>query len=159
MARRILILAAALALSGEVVLALWVAWGAYEFVGFGNGISMGGITPGVLQAVTIVLNGGMAALFGLGALILLLAAFGVVLNKPMQGVMMVIAALQLFLTVVITGLTGWMQFFLLGGVFVLLAAALAVAMVTREPPKPEPGPVAPAPGPQHSNRSQPQPAP
>ncbi|MBW8806871.1 MAG: hypothetical protein JF587_23895 [Catenulisporales bacterium] len=68
-----------------------------------------------------------------------------VLQVGVLVVMMAIAALQLFVTIVVTGLTGWTQLFLLGGVFVLLTAALAVAMVTPPAPKPEPGPVEPAP--------------
>jgi hypothetical protein len=151
MARRTLIFAAAAALGGEVFLALMVAAGFYGFVAQGDGVHFGPAGPGLLEVVAIALNVGLAAIFGLGALILLLAGLGVVLNRPMQGVMMGIAALQLFLTIVITGLTGWMQFFLLGGVFVLLAGALAVTMVTADAPKPESGPVEAAPGP----RSQP----
>jgi hypothetical protein len=146
-ARRVLIFAAAAALGGEVVLALWVAAAFYGFVAFGNGVHLGAAGPGLLEVVAVVLNVGMAAVFALGALILLLAGFGVVLNKPMQAVMIGVSALQLFMTIVVTGLTGWMQFGILGGTFVLLCGALAVTMVTGEPPAPEPGPVEPAPSP------------
>ena len=161
-ARRVLIFAAAAALAGEVLLALWVAVGFYGFAAFGNGVHFGAAGPGVLEAVAIVLNVGMAALFALGALILLLAGFGVVLNKLMQAVMTGIAVLQLFLTIVITGLTGWMQFGILGGTFVLLCGALAVTMLAGPPPAPEPGPVDPAPAPtktQPSSNGGPNPAP
>jgi hypothetical protein len=146
MARKILILAAALALGLEALGAVFVAIAFYGFVSFGNGVAYAGASPGQLQAVAVVLNVGLAALYAVGCLIMLLAAFGTALNRPMQGVMMGIAALQLFLTIVVTGLTGWMQLFVLGSVFVLLAGALAVTAVTADAPKPEPGPVDPAPG-------------
>jgi hypothetical protein len=145
MARKILILAAALALALEALGALYVADAFYGFVSFGNGMHFAGVTPGVLEFVVVALNVGLAAILGTGALILVLAATGVVLNPLMQGVMMGIAALQLFVTIVVTGLTGWMQLFVLGGVFALLAAALAVTVVSADVPKPEPGPVDPAP--------------
>jgi hypothetical protein len=146
MARKILILAAALALGLEALGALYVADAFYGFVSFGNGFSYAGASPGVLQTVVVALNVGLAALLGVGCLIMLLAAFGMALNRPMQGVMMGIAALQLFLTIVVTGVTGWMQLFVLGGVFLLLAGALAITVVTADSPKPEPGPVEAAPG-------------
>ena len=146
MARRILIIAAAIALALEALGALFVADAFYGFVSFGDGMHFAGATPGMLEFVAVALNVGLAALFGVGCLILLLAAVGVVLNPLMQGIMMGIAALQLFLTIVVTGLTGWMQLFVLGSVFVLLAAALAVTVVSADAPKPEPGPVDPAPG-------------
>lgn len=146
MARKVLILAAALALAAEALGALFVADAFYGFVSFGDGMHYAGATPGVLQFVAIALNVGLAAILAVGCLILLLAALGVVLNPLMQGIMMGIAALQLFVTIVVTGLTGWTQLFVLGGVFVLLAAALAVTVVTADAPKPEPGPVDPAPG-------------
>jgi hypothetical protein len=145
MARKILILVAALALAGEALGALFVANAFYGFVAFGNGMKFDGATPGVLEFVVVALNVGLAALLGTGCLILLLAALGVVLNPLMQGVMMGIAALQLFLTIVVTGLTGWTQLLVLGTVFLLLAGALAVTMVSADAPKPEPGPVDPAP--------------
>lgn len=143
--RKTLILAGALALAAEALGSLIVAAGFYGFVSFGNGTHFGAATPGVLQVGVLVLSLGAGAALALGALILFLAAFGVVLNSFMQGVMMAIAALQLFVTIVVTGLTGWTQLFLLGGVFVLLTGALAVAMVTPPEPQPEPGPVEPAP--------------
>jgi hypothetical protein len=146
MARKILILAAALALAGEALGALFVADAFYGFVAYGDGVHFAGASPGALEFVVVALNVGLAALLGVGCLIMLLAAIGVVLNRMMQGIMMGIAALQLFLTIVVTGLTGWMQLFVLGGVFLLLAGALAVTVVSADAPKPEPGPVDPAPG-------------
>ncbi|MFL6114689.1 MAG: hypothetical protein ACJ786_25545 [Catenulispora sp.] len=143
--RKILILAGALALAAEALGSLIVAAGFYGFVSFGNGTSFGPASPGVLQVGVLVLSLSIGAVLVLGAVILFLAAAGMVLNNFMQAVMMAIAALQLFVTIVVTGLTGWTQLFLLGGVFVLLTAALAVAMVTPPPPRPEPGPVEPAP--------------
>jgi hypothetical protein len=143
--RKILILAGALALAGEALGMLIVALAFYGFVSFGNGFSFGPASPGILQVGVAVLSVGMGVALIAGALILVLAAVGVVLNNFMQGVMMGIAALQLFVTIVVTGLTGWTQLFLLGGVFLLLAGALAVAMVTPPAPKPEPGPVEAAP--------------
>ena len=145
MARKILILAAALALGAEALGALFVAAAFYGFVSFGNGFSFGPASPGVLQFVVVALNVGIAAILGLGCLVMVLAAFGVVLNSAMQGLMMGIAALQLFVTIVVTGLTGWTQLVVLGGVFLLLAGALALTVVAGDPPKPEPGPVEAAP--------------
>src|SRR5512139_12393 len=145
MARKILIVAAALALAAEAVGALFVADAFYGFVSFGDGMHFAGVTPGVLEFVVVALNVGLAALLGTGAVILLLAAIGTVLKPLMQGVMMWIAALQLFVTIVVTGLTGWTQLFVLDGVFVLLAAAPAVTVASAAAPKPEPGPVDPAP--------------
>jgi len=143
--RKILILAGALALAAEALGTLIVAAGFYGFVSFGNGVKFGPAGPGLLKLVAIGLNLGLFAALMLGAIVLVLSAFGMVLNNFMQGLMMAIAALQLFVTIVVTGLTGWTQLFLLGGVFLLLAGALAVAMVTPAAPKPEPGPVEPAP--------------
>ena len=144
MGRKILILAGAVALAAEALGTLIVAAGFYGFVAFGNGVKFGPAGPGLLKATVIALNLGLGAVLLLGAVILVLAAFGMVLNNFMQGLMMAIAALQLFVTIVVTGVTGWTQLFVLGGVFVLLAGALAVAMVTPNPPKPEPGLVEPA---------------
>lgn len=141
MARRILILLAALALAAEAAGALFVMLAFYGFIGFGDGVKFGPAGPGALKVVIVALNLGLALFYGTGALIMVLAAFGVVLNPFMQGTMMGIAALQLFLTIVVTGLTGWTQLLVLGGVFVLLTGALAVTMVTPSEPKPEPGPV------------------
>jgi hypothetical protein len=143
--RKILILAGAVALAAEALGTLIVAAAFYGFVSFGNGVKFGPAGPGLLKIVAIALNLGLGAALLLGAIILVLAAFGMVLTAFMQGLMMAIAALQLFVTIVVTGLTGWTQLFLLGGVFVLVAGALAVAMVTPNAPKPEPGPVDPAP--------------
>jgi hypothetical protein len=143
--RKILILAGALALVAEAFGVLVVAAGFYGFVSFGNGVKFGAAGPGLLKIVVVLLNLGLGLALLLGALVLVLAAFGMVLNNFMQGLMMAIAALQLFVTIVVTGLTGWTQLFVLGGVFVLLSGALAVAMVTPNAPKPEPGPVDPAP--------------
>lgn len=145
MGRKILILAGAVALAAEALGTLIVAAAFYGFVSFGNGVKFGPAGPGLLKIVAIALNLGLGAALLLGAIILVLAAFGMVLTAFMQGLMMAIAALQLFVTIVVTGLTGWTQLFLLGGVFVLVAGALAVAMVTPNAPKPEPGPVDPAP--------------
>ena len=145
MGRKILILAGAVGLAAEALGTLIVAAGFYGFVSFGDGVKFGPAGPGLLKVVAIALNLGLGGALLFGAIILVLAAFGMVLNNFMQGVMMAIAALQLFVTIVVTGLTGWTQLFVLGGVFVLLAGALAVAMVTPNPPKPEPGPVDPAP--------------
>jgi hypothetical protein len=147
--RRILILLAALALAAEAAGALFVMLAFYGFVGFGNGVAFGPAGPGALKVIVVVLNVGLALFYLTGAVIMLLAAFGVVLNSFMQGTMMGIAALQLFLTIVVTGLTGVTQLLVLGGVFVLLTAALSVTMVTPgapRVPKPEPGPVEPAAG-------------
>jgi hypothetical protein len=143
--RKILILAGAVALAAEALGTLIVAAGFYGFVAFGNGTKFGPAGPGLLKVVVIALNLSLFLALLLGATILALAAFGMVLNNFMQGLMMGIAALQLFVTIVVTGVTGWTQLFVLGGVFVLLAGALAVAMVTPNAPKPEPGPVDPAP--------------
>jgi len=143
--RKILILAGALALAAEALGTLIVAAGFYGFVSFGNGVKFGPAGPGLLKLVAIGLNLGLFAALMLGAIVLVLSAFGMVLNNFMQGLMMAIAALQLFVTIVVTGLTGWTQLFILGGVFLLLAGALAVAMVTPAAPKTEPGPVEPAP--------------
>ncbi|MEY9855330.1 hypothetical protein ABH935_000929 [Catenulispora sp. GAS73] len=145
MGRKILILAGAVALAAEALGTLIVAAGFYGFVAFGNGVKFGPAGPGLLKLVAIGLNLGLFAALLLGAIILVLAAFGMVLNNFMQGLMMAIAALQLFVTIVVTGVTGWTQLFVLGGVFLLLSGALAVAMVTPAAPKPEPGPVEPAP--------------
>ncbi|MEY9934926.1 hypothetical protein ABH926_009597 [Catenulispora sp. GP43] len=145
MGRKILILAGAVALAAEALGTLIVAAGFYGFVAFGNGVKFGPAGPGLLKIIAIALNLGLGGALLLGAIILVLAAFGMVLNNFMQGLMMAIAALQLFVTIVVTGLTGWTQLFVLGGVFVLLAGALAVAMVTPNAPKPEPGPVDAAP--------------
>ena len=144
MGRKILILAAAVALAAEALGTLIVAAGFYGFVAFGNGVKFGPAGPGLLKIVVIVLNLGLGSALLLAAVVLVLAAFGMVLNNFMQGLMMAIAALQLFVTIVVTGVTGWTQLFILGGVFILLAGALAVAMVTPSAPKPEPGPVDPA---------------
>lgn len=144
MGRKILILAGAVALAAEALGTLIVAAGFYGFVAFGNGVKFGPAGPGLLKIVVIALNLTLGVSLLLGAVILVLAAFGMVLNNFMQGLMMAIAALQLFVTIVVTGVTGWTQLFVLGGVFVLLAGALAVAMVTPNAPKPEPGPVDPA---------------
>jgi hypothetical protein len=143
--RKILILAGAVALAAEALGTLIVAAAFYGFVSFGNGVKFGPAGPGLLKVVVIALNLSLGGALLLGAAILALAAFGMVLNSFMQGLMMAIAALQLFVTIVVTGLTGWTQLLLLGGVFVLVSGALAVAMVTPNPPKPEPGPVEPAP--------------
>jgi hypothetical protein len=143
--RKILILAGAVALAAEALGTLIVAAGFYGFVAFGNGTKFGPAGPGLLKVVVIALNLSLCLTLLVGAVILVLAAFGMVLNSFMQGLMMAIAALQLFVTIVVTGVTGWTQLFVLGGVFVLLAGALAVAMVTPNAPKPEPGPVEPAP--------------
>jgi hypothetical protein len=143
--RKILILAGAVALAAEALGTLIVAAAFYGFVSFGNGVKFGPAGPGLLKVVVIALNLSLGGALLLGAVILALAAFGMVLNSFMQGLMMAIAALQLFVTIVVTGLTGWTQLLLLGGVFVLVSGALAVAMVTPNPPKPEPGPVEPAP--------------
>jgi hypothetical protein len=145
-ARRILILLAAIALAAEAAGALFVMLAFYGFVAFGNGMKFGPAGPGALKTVVVILNIGLALFYATGAVIMLLAAFGVVLNAFMQGTMMGIAALQLFLTIVVTGLTGVTQLLVLGGVFVLLSGALAVTMVTPSPGKPEPGPVEPATG-------------
>ena len=145
MGRKILILAGAVALAAEALGTLIVAAGFYGFVAFGNGVKFGPAGPGLLKIVAIVLNLGLGLALLTGAAILILAAFGMVLNSFMQGLMMAIAALQLFVTIVVTGVTGWTQLFVLGGVFLLLAGALAVAMVTPDAPQPEPGPVEPAP--------------
>ncbi|MFD0638524.1 hypothetical protein [Catenulispora yoronensis] len=145
MGRKTLILAGALGLAAEAFGSLVVAAGFFGFLRFGNGVQFGPASPGLLQIGVLLLCLGAGAALLVGAVILVLAAVGVVLNNLMQGVMMAIAALQLFVTIVVTGLTGWTQLFLLGGVFALLSAALAVAMVTPNPPKPEPGPVEPAP--------------
>ena len=145
MGRKTLILAGALALAAEALGMLIVGAAFYGFMAFGNGVSFGPASPGVLQVGAAVLCLSMALGLAAGALILTLAAVGVVLNSFMQGVMMALAALQLFVTIVVTGLTGWTQLFLLGGVFLLMSAALAVALVTPAPPKPEPGPVEAAP--------------
>lgn len=145
MGRKILILAGAVALAAEALGTLIVAAAFYGFVSFGNGVKFGPAGPGLLKVVVIALNLSLGGALLLGAVILALAAFGMVLNSFMQGLMMAIAALQLFVTIVVTGLTGWTQLLLLGGVFVLVSGALAVAMVTPNPPKPEPGPVEPAP--------------
>lgn len=145
MGRKILILAGAVALAAEALGTLVVAAGFYGFVAFGNGTKFGPAGPGLLKVVVVALNLALCLTLLVGAVVLLLAAFGMVLNNFMQGLMMAIAALQLFVTIVVTGVTGWTQLFVLGGVFVLLAGALAVAMVTPNPPKPEPGPVDPAP--------------
>ena len=145
MGRKILILAGAVALAAEALGTLIVAAGFYGFVAFGNGVKFGPAGPGLLKIVAIVLNLGLGLALLTGAAILILAAFGMVLNSFMQGLMMAIAALQLFVTIVVTGVTGWTQLFILGGVFLLLAGALAVAMVTPDAPQPEPGPVEPAP--------------
>lgn len=145
MGRKILILAGALALAAEALGMLIVAAAFYGFASFGNGVSFGPATPGILQVGAMVLCLSIALVLAAGAVILTLAALGVVLNTFMQGTMMAIAALQLFTTIVVTGLTGWTQLLLLGGVFILLSAALAVAMITPPPPKPEPGPVEGAP--------------
>jgi len=153
--RKILILAGALGLAAEAVGSIVVALAFYGFVSFGNGVHFGAAGPGLLQIGVVILSLSMGLALLLGALILVLAAIGVVLNNFMQRVMMGIAALQLFVTIVVTGLTGWTQLFLLGGVFVLLAGALAVAMVTPNPPKPEPGPVDPAPSAGAGNGSAP----
>ena len=144
MGRKILILAGAVALAAEALGTLIVAAGFYGFVAFGNGVKFGPAGPGLLKIVAIALNLGLGAALLLGAVILVLAAFGMVLNNFMQGLMMAIAALQLFVTIVVIGVTGWTQLFVLGGVFILLSGALAVAMVTPNAPKPEPGPVDPA---------------
>jgi hypothetical protein len=140
-ARRILILLASLALAAEAAGAIFVMFAFYGFVAYGNGVKFGAAGPGALKTVVVVLNVGLALFYLTGAVIMLLAACGVVLNPFMQGTMMGIAALQLFLTIVVTGLTGFTQLLVLGGVFVLLTAALAVTMVTPSAPKPEPGPV------------------
>ncbi|GAA1972991.1 hypothetical protein [Catenulispora subtropica] len=145
MGRKILILAGALALAAEALGMLLVAAAFYGFLAFGNGVKFGPASPGVLQVGVSVLCLSMALALAVGALILVLAAVGVVLNNFMQGVMMALAALQLFVTIVVTGLTGWTQLLLLGGVFLLLSGALAVAMVTPAAPRPEPGPVEAAP--------------
>ncbi|NUP49542.1 MAG: hypothetical protein HOW97_19870 [Catenulispora sp.] len=145
MGRKILILAGALALAAEALGMLIVTAAFYGFASFGNGTSFGPASPGILQAGAMVLCLGIALALAGGALILILAAVGVVLNNFMQGTMMAIAALQLFTTIVVTGLTGWTQLFLLGGVFVLLSGALAVAVISPPAPKPEPGPVEGAP--------------
>ena len=145
MGRKILILAGAVALAAEALGALIVAAGFYGFVSFGNGVKFGPAGPGMLKIIALGLNLGLFAVLMLAAIILVLAAFGMVLNNFMQGLMMAIAALQLFVTIVVTGLTGWTQLLILGGVFLLLAGALAVTMVTPAAPKPEPGPVEPAP--------------
>ena len=144
MGRKILILAGAVALAAEALGTLIVAAGFYGFVAFGNGTSFGPAGPGLLKVAVIALNLSLGAALLFGAVILVLAAFGMVLNSFMQGLMMAIAALQLFVTIVVTGVTGWTQLFVLGGVFLLLSGALAVAMVTPQAPKPEPGPVEPA---------------
>lgn len=141
MARRILILLAALALAAEAAGAVFVMLAFYGFVGFGNGLKFGPAGPGALKTVVVILNIALALFYATGAVIMVLAAFGVVLNPFMQGTMMGIAALQLFLTIVVTGLTGVTQLLVLGGVFVLLTGALAVTVVTPSPRKPEPGPV------------------
>lgn len=146
MGRKILILAGAVALAAEALGTLIVAAGFYGFVAFGNGVKFGPAGPGLLKIVAIGLNLALCVALLSGAVILVMAAFGMVLSNFMQGLMMAIAALQLFVTIVVTGVTGWTQLFVLGGVFVLLAGALAVAMVTPNPPKPEPGPVDAAPG-------------
>jgi hypothetical protein len=143
--RKILILAGAVALAAEALGTLVVAAGFYGFVAFGNGTKFGPAGPGLLKVIVIALNLSLCLTLLVGAVVLLLAAFGMVLNSFMQGLMMGIAALQLFVTIVVTGVTGWTQLLVLGGVFVLLAGALAVAMVTPNAPKPEPGPVDPAP--------------
>jgi hypothetical protein len=143
--RKILILAGALGLAGEALGTLIVAAAFYGFVSFGNGVSFGPAGPGLLKGIVIVLNLSLGLTLLLGTVILILAAFGMVLNNFMQGLMMGIAALQLFVTIVVTGVTGWTQLFVLGGVFLLLSGALACAMVTPNAPKPEPGPVEPAP--------------
>lgn len=145
MGRKILILAGAVALAAEALGTLIVAAGFYGFVAFGNGTKFGPAGPGLLKVVVIALNLSLCLTLLVGAVVLLLAAFGMVLNNFMQGLMMAIAALQLFVTIVVTGVTGWTQLLVLGGVFVLLAGALAMAMVTPNAPKPEPGPVDPAP--------------
>jgi hypothetical protein len=139
--RKILILAGAVALAAEALGTLVVAAGFYGFVAFGNGVKFGPAGPGLLKIIAIGLNLVLCISLLLGAGILVAAAFGMALNNFMQGLMMAIAALQLFVTIVVTGVTGWTQLFVLGGVFVLLAGALSVAMVTPAPPKPEPGPV------------------
>lgn len=149
MLRRILILLAALALAAEAAGALFVMLAFYGFVSFGNGLAFGPAGPGALKVIVVVLNLGLALFYLTGAVIMFLAAFGMVLNNFMQGTMMGLAALQLFLTIVVTGLTGVTQLLVLGGVFVLLTGALAVTMVTPSAPraaKPEPGPVEPATG-------------
>ncbi|WP_194894256.1 hypothetical protein [Catenulispora pinisilvae] len=147
MGRKILIFAGALALAAEALGTLVVAAAFYGFVAFGNGVKFGPAGPGLLKIVAVALNLALCAALFLGAVILILAAFGMVLNSFMQGLMMAIAALQLFVTIVVTGLTGWTQLFILGGIFVLVAGALAVAMVTPNAPTPEPGPVDGAPTP------------
>jgi len=136
-----LILLAALALAAEAAGAVFVMLAFYGFVGFGNGLKFGPAGPGALKTVVVILNIALALFYATGAVIMVLAAFGVVLNPFMQGTMMGIAALQLFLTIVVTGLTGVTQLLVLGGVFVLLTGALAVTVVTPSPRKPEPGPV------------------
>ena len=145
MGRKILILAGAVALAAEALGMLIVAAAFYGFASFGNGVSFGPASPGILQVGAVVLCLSMALALAGGALILVLAAVRVVLNNFMQGTMMSIAALQLFTTIVVTGLTGWTQLLVLGGVFILLSGALAVAMITPPAPKPEPGPVEGAP--------------
>ncbi|NUR62302.1 MAG: hypothetical protein HOV87_27125 [Catenulispora sp.] len=145
MGRKILILAGALALAAEALGMLIVTAAFYGFASFGDGVSFGPASPGILQVGAMVLCLSITVALSGGALILTLAALGFALNNFMQGTMMAIAALQLFTTIVVTGLTGWTQLLLLGGVFILLSAALAMAMITPPPPKPEPGPVEGAP--------------
>ena len=139
MARRILILLAALALAAEAAGAVFVMFAFYGFVAYGDGVKFGAAGPGALKTVVVVLNVGLALFYLTGAVIMLLAACGVVLNSFMQGTMMGIAALQLFLTIVVTGLTGFTQLLVLGGVFVLLSGALAVTRSRPARPGRSPG--------------------